>query len=91
MSEPASYILISNPSAVLTYPGVSIPETLIVPDLKLLFHPPGVSEHAENDIVYPLIVSEVAPFRKSVPVKLIPLVEDGRMISSGKVIFTVQA
>ena len=81
--------MISNPSAVLTYPGLSIPDTLIVPDLNSLSHPPGVSEHAENEIVYPLIVSEVGPPKKSVPVKVIPAV--GRIISLGKVIFTVQA
>jgi len=82
----SSYILISNPSAVLTCPGVSIPVTLIVPDLKYSLSHPAVYEHAENDIIYPLTVSEVAPARKFVPDKLIPAVVVGRMISSGKVI-----
>ncbi len=89
--EESSFISIMNPSAVLTCPGVSIPVTLIVPDLKYSLSQPAVYEHAEKDIIYPLTVSKVAPVRKSVPDKLIPAVVVGRVISSGKVIFTVQS
>jgi hypothetical protein len=64
---------------------------LIVPDLRYSLSHPAVSEHAENDIIYPLTVSEVAPARKFEPDKLIPAVDVGRMISSGKVIFTVHS